>query len=86
MQKPFQEALADGFKHIKNITDPELITSLRDQGILVDSEGVYTFSFGEKHEFSLNIEPIGEGYLISLYKNKVRLTEPLPVKPLLNTP
>lgn len=82
MQKPFQEALTDGFKHLTQISDPDEVRRLREEGILVDSEGVYVFSFGEHHEYSLSIEPITEGYLVSLYKNKVRLTEPLPVRPL----
>lgn len=83
MQKPFSEALSDGFKKITNISDPELINRLRSEGILCDTEGIYSFTFGDHHEFSLQIEPIAEeGYLVSLYKNGIRLTEPLPIKPL----
>lgn len=84
MQKLFLEALKDGFKHLTNITNPELVKQLRNEGVLVDSEGIYVFTFGDSHEFMLAVEPIGEGYLISLYKNHVRITEPLPVKPLDN--
>lgn len=80
--KAFSEALSDGFKHIATISDPQELKNLRDEGILIDSEGVDVFAFGDNKEYSLSIEPIAEGYLISLYKNKVRLTEPLPVKPL----
>jgi len=82
MQKPFEEALIDGFKLIKHLSDPEQIKKLRDEGILIDSEGIYVFEFGDHKEYSLNIEPITEGYLVSLYKNRIRLTEPLPVQPL----
>lgn len=82
MQKLFEEALNDGFKHITTVNDPDLLNRLRSENILVDGEGFYEFVFGDAKEFSLNIEPIGEGYLVSLYKNKIRLTEPLPVKPL----
>lgn len=82
MIKPFHEALSDGFKHIKNINNPELIKKFREEGILIDQEGYYSFVFGDKKEFELSIEPIGSGYMISLYKNRVRITEPLLVKPL----
>lgn len=82
MQKLFDEALTDGFKLITHLSDPEQIKHLRDEGILVDSIGVYIFEFGEHKEYSLNIEPITKGYLVSLYKNRIRLTEPLPVQPL----
>lgn len=80
--KKFQEALSDGFKHITTISDPQELRNLRDEGILIDSEGVDVFAFGDNKEYSLSIEPIEEGYLVSLYKNKIRITEPLPVKPL----
>jgi hypothetical protein len=82
MQKAFEESLKDGFRHIVNITDPKLLNKLRGESILVDDEGYYTFEFGDNKEYSLNVEPIGNGYYISLYKNKIRITEPLPVKPL----
>lgn len=82
MTKSFEEALSDGFKHITNITDPELLKTLRGENVLVDGEGYHSFTFGDNHEYELAVQPIGEGYLISIYKNHVRITEPLPIKPL----
>lgn len=82
MTKPFEEALADGFKHITNVTDPEFLKKLRSENILIDGEGYHSFTFGDNHEYELAVEPIGEGFLISLYKNHVRITEALLVKPL----
>lgn len=80
--KSFEEALKDGFKNVRTITDPDQLSKLRAEAILIDTEGVNIFEFGDKKEFMLSVEPIGNGYLISLYKNKIRITEPLPVKPL----
>jgi hypothetical protein len=81
--KDFSESLKDSFKHIKTITDPEQVKRLRSEGVLVDSEGIHVLEFGDNKEFMLSLEPIGEeAYLVSLYKNKVRIIEPLPVKPL----
>ncbi len=79
--KPFEEALRDGFQHILEITDPETLKKLRDDGIRVDEEGYYSFSFGEKKEFELCIEAVGDegNYYISLYKNRVLLTQRLPI-------
>ncbi len=81
MVKDFFEALKDGFIHVTEITDPETLKKLRSDDILIDEEGYYSFSFGEKKEFELCIEPFGEEgqYCISLYKNRVRLTERLPI-------
>ena len=82
MQKTFNEALTDGFKHVTQLSDPVQIKKLRDEGILIDSEGIFVFEFGDNHEYSLSLEPIAEGFLVSLYKNRIRLTEALPIKPL----
>lgn len=77
--KKFSEALQDGFQHITEITDKKTLDTLRNEGIRIDDEGYYIFSFGEHKEYELAIEPVGEHgqYQISLYKNRVRITEPL---------
>lgn len=77
--KGFFEALSDGFTHITQISDPAFLQKLRSENVLVDSEGIFSFPFGEKHEYSLNVEPLQEEhtYRIVLYKNRVPLTEPL---------
>lgn len=77
--KPFFEALSDGFTHITEITDPASLAALRAEGIRVDDEGYYTFSFGEHKEFELRIEPFSdEGcYLVALYKNSIPITQKL---------
>lgn len=79
--KDFAESLRDGFTHITHLTDPVQITLLREEGILVDSEGYFSFSFGEHKEFELCFEPVGdEGeYLVALYKNRILLTQKVPV-------
>lgn len=84
VNKPFEEALSDGFRHIKTINDPERLKRLREDGVLIDSDGLHVFEFGDKHEYSLEIQPISsEGiYRIVLYKNKIVITEPLHVKAL----
>lgn len=80
--KQFQEALSDGFKHITQISDPAFLNKLRHEGVLVDEEGIYSFSFGDSFEYSLQIEPLKdeEEYRIVLYKNRIPLTEPLVMK------
>lgn len=80
--KGFIEALKDGFQHITDITDPEQLKTLRADGIQVDAEGYWTYLFGDNKEFELRFEPIlGEGmYYVSLYKNRVLLTEKIAVK------
>ena len=77
--KQFTEALSDGFTHITQISDPAFLKKLRSENVLVDSEGIYSFSFGDNHEYALNVEPLQEEneYRIILYKNRVPLTEPL---------
>jgi len=82
--KDFPEALKDGFQHILSISDPAQVRKMRDEGILVDGEGYWSFSFGEKGEYELCIEPILEEgmFYVSLYKQRVLLTERLPVKAL----
>jgi len=77
--KQFQEALSDGFTHITQISDPAFLNKLRADGVLVDEEGIYSFSFGDNHEYSLNVEPLKDEneYRIILYKNRIPLTEPL---------
>lgn len=79
--KDFHSALIDGFLHITEITDPERLKRMREEGILVDSEGYYVFTFGDSKEYDLSIEPIGEEHewLVALYKNGVLLTEKLHV-------
>ncbi len=79
--KPFIEALRDGFNHVTEISDPEQIAVLRGEGIRIDEEGLYVFSFGEKKEYDLRIEPYGEEghYLVALYKNGVLLNNKLPI-------
>ena len=85
MVKDFDEALRDGFTHIKELSDPAQIQTLRKEGVLIDEEGYYSFFFGEHKELELAIEPLMEDeneermFYISLYKNRVRLTEPLPI-------
>jgi len=77
--KAFSEALADGFTHILEISDPELLKTLRDEGIQIDTEGYWSFSFGENKEYELCVEPLAEdgNFRMCLYKNRVLLTEPL---------
>jgi hypothetical protein len=77
--KPFAEALRDGFHHVREITDPIFLRSLRSEGIRVDDEGYYSFSFGDKKEYELRVEPIGEEgeYQVALYKNNVLMNEKL---------
>jgi hypothetical protein len=79
--KPFLEVLQDGFQHITEISDPEVLKQLREDGILIDSEGLYVFSFGDSKEYDLRVEPYGEEghYLIALYKNGVLLNNKIPV-------
>jgi hypothetical protein len=79
--KDFLESLHDGFTHITEVSDPELLASLRSDGIQVDSEGYYTKFFGTEGEYELRIEPFAEEnqYYVSLYKLGVLLTEKLPV-------
>jgi len=79
--KPFEESLADGFAHITEISDPETLKQLRSEGILIDTEGLYVFSFGDNKEYDLRVEPYGEEgqYLIALYKNGVLLNNKLPI-------
>lgn len=81
INKDFLESLRDGFNHITNISDPELVKTLREEGISIDSEGYYSFLFGEHKEYELAVEPLNtEGqYYIALYKNRVLLTVKLPV-------
>lgn len=77
--KPFIEALHDGFALVKEISDPATLKELRAQGILIDTEGYHTYSFGDRKEYELCVEPVGEEgtYYIALYKNRVLLTEKL---------
>ena len=78
--KSFIEALNDGFVHITELTDSKHIEQLRSDGVLVDTDGYWVFSFGEHKEFELCIEPLAENrYYVSLYKNRVLITEKLPV-------
>lgn len=79
--KDFEESLHDGFLHITSITDPDLLAKFRDEGIRVDDEGYYSFSFGEKHEYTLQIEPFGEegSYYVALYKTGILLIPKLPI-------
>lgn len=85
MNKDFFETLKDGFKHITEIGDPEEMAKLREDGVIVDDEGYYSFSFGEHHEFELCIEPLLEDsednamFKIALYKNRVLLTQKLEI-------
>lgn len=83
-EKAFDKALRDGFQHITDISDPEQLGKLRREGIQVDQEGYWSFTFGERGEFELCLEPIlDEGmYYVALYKNRVLLTEKLPIKAL----
>lgn len=77
--KQFSDALKDGFIHVFDTTTPEILKQLRDEQVLVDEEGYHTFSFGDHKEFELTVEPLrGENeYRICLYKNRVKITEPL---------
>jgi hypothetical protein len=79
--KVFLEALKDSFLHIKEINNKDLIQELREEGVQIDAEGYYSFSFGDHKEFELAIEPIGpEGqFQIALYKNRVKLIDKLPI-------
>lgn len=80
--KGFDEALKDGFTHIEEVTDPEELKKLRDEGVLIDSEGYWSFLFGPNQEFELRLEPILEEdvFYIALYENNHLKTEKLPVK------
>lgn len=80
--KSFKEALIDGFRHIKSITDREELAHMRSEGIQVDQEGYYSFIFGDNKEYELRIEPILDEnqYCVSLYKRGILLTQKLPVK------
>jgi hypothetical protein len=79
--KPFGEALHDGFTHITDISDPTQLHAMRDAGIRIDDEGYYVFAFGDQKEYRLQVEPIGEDghYLISLYKDQIKITESLSI-------
>ena len=79
--KGFVEALSDGYKHIRDITDPHFLKKLREEQIKVDEEGLWEFTFGDHKEYDLRVEPIGEEgqYQIALYKNGILLTQKLPV-------
>ncbi len=79
--KDFYEALRDGFKHITEVANRDDLKKMREDGIQVDTEGYYSFSFGEKGEYELCIEPIldEDKFLVSLYKHRVLLTQKLPV-------
>lgn len=79
--KDFSESLKDGFSHITDITDIQAVKKFREEGIRIDDEGYYSFAFGEHKEYELCIEPIGEDgqYQIALFKNRILLTEKLPV-------
>lgn len=85
--KTFLDALTDGFSHIKELSDPEQIKKLRDENVLIDDEGYYSFCFGEHKEYELAIEPVLEidkdekTYYITLYKNRIPITERLWIKP-----
>ncbi len=82
--KGFEEALKDGFVHVTEITDPELLRSLRADGVQIDAEGYHSFYFGDKKEFELRFEPILEDgmYYVALYLRNVLLTEKIPVRAL----
>lgn len=75
MIKPFFEALTDGFTHITQISDHEFLQYLRSEGVAVDDEGIWQYSFGEHKEYDFILEPLEEEgeYLIALYKNHVLL-------------
>ncbi len=79
--KDFAQSLRDGFTHITEITDKDTLEKLRGEGILIDTEGYYSFSFGEHKEFELCIEPyLQDGqYFVSIYKNRVLLNGKLPI-------
>lgn len=79
--KPFGEVLADGFQHITEISDPDTLRQLREEGILIDTEGLYVFSFGDSKEFDLRVEPYGEEghYFVAIYRNGVLINNKLPV-------
>ncbi len=80
--KDFKTALRDGFNHIKEITDPNLLKQLRNEGVRVDDEGLHEFPFGDHKEYTLRVEPIGdEGHWqVALYKNEVLINEKLRFK------
>lgn len=79
--KRFVEVLHDGFTHEANITDPELIATLRHEGVTIDQDGIYIFSFGDHKEFQLTIEPLASDnhYQVGLYKDHVPINLKLPI-------
>lgn len=81
MTKTFFESLVDGFEHLRNFPR-EKLKQYRQEGIPVDSEGVYRFSFGEHKEFEVVLEPFGaeNEYLVAIYKSGILLTEKLHMK------
>ncbi len=81
MAKSFQEALIDGFEHVTHVNDLESLKDLREEGVRVDDEGYYSFSFGEHKEYELCIEPLSEDnqFQIAIYKNRIPLNVKLPI-------
>lgn len=79
--KPFQTALKDGFVHILDTADPAVIDQLRREHVQIDQDGYYSFTFGDKNEFELAIEPLQEEghYQIALYRNRITLTEKIDI-------
>jgi hypothetical protein len=79
--KDFHEVLKDGFQRITDITDPELLSELRDDGVQVDSEGYYSFCFGERKEYEICVEPLPQEnqYFVAVYKNRILINHKLPV-------
>jgi len=77
-QKRFLEALRDGFQHIRNFPR-ELILQYRREGVLVDTEGVWSIY---RPIDEVRLEPYGEEgeYLLAIYYKGVLVTEKLHIK------
>ena len=80
--KGFREAVRDGYKRLKTIYDPLILKQYKEEGVQMEYEDIYSFTFGDQKEYEQRIEPIGEEgqYQIALYKNGILINHKLIVK------